>query len=242
MLGVILLIGFSRSVSAQTLYSDSMNHYSFTLPTGWEEIPKVVIDQFMDALVEQTDGQRIEYEAGFQLSGNEHFQYPYMLVQKSEDGTFSYSQFEKVFDDSNFQTSLEQKAGEYSELLTGATFEEPFVDKERGIIFMNVEFDVANVGKVHGLLAMFLGKERVIQLNFYAESDGYSDWLPVFTSMINSFRYETAYAYDPESAMKDEASPLFERMTLSGLGGAIAGALFASIAVFVGWIIKKRRK
>ena len=40
---------------------------------------------------------------------------------------------------------------------------------------MNIEMDVVNVGKVKGLLAMFLGEESITQLNFYAVESEYSE-------------------------------------------------------------------
>ena len=52
--------------------------------------------------------------------------------------------------------------------MTNATIQDPFIDKERNIIFMNTEMDVVNVGKVKGLMAIFLGKEKATYFNFYS--------------------------------------------------------------------------
>src|SRR3989338_5486480 len=106
--------GFGNSAFAQSQYSDSVDHYSFTLPSGWKEIPKSVIDQYIDEVVRQTQGQRIEYAAGFQLSEKDYFQYPYILIQEHDVNTPSYSQIEKALSDSNFQGSVKQKTDEYS--------------------------------------------------------------------------------------------------------------------------------
>ncbi len=122
------------------------------------EIPKSVINQAIDEVVRQTQGQRIEYTTGFQLAEKDYFQYPYILVQEHVINTPSYSQLESVFNNGNFQSSVQQEMAEYSELLTNATIEKPFVDRERNIIFMNMQLDVANIGKATGLTAIFLGK------------------------------------------------------------------------------------
>lgn len=206
--GVVVSFSFTNFALAQLQYVDSVDHYSFTLPSGWEEIPKFVIDQYVAEFVGQTQGQRIEYSAGFQLAGKDYFQYPYILVQEHDVDTPSYLQLKEVFND--FQSFAQQKPAEYSELLTDVTFEKPFIDKERNIIFMNFQINVVNVGKVNGLTAMFLGKQGVTQLNFYAVSNEYSRWLPVFNSIIDSFQYETAYAYDPVEAAKNDSSNLFD--------------------------------
>lgn len=235
-----LLIGPVGTVFAQTPYSDSVDHYSFTLPSGWEEIPKSVIDQYIDEVVRQTQGQRIEYAAGFQLTEKDYFQYPYILVQEHDVNTPSYSQIERAFSNSDIQSSVQQKTDEYSELLTNATLEKPFVDKERNIIFMTLQLDAANVGKVNGLMAMFLGKQGITQLNFYAISSEYSRWLPVFNSMIDSFQYETAYTYDPVKAIKNDSPSIFGSALGKGVIGTITGGLMA--LVFSMFFRKKKNK
>ncbi|OGN08411.1 MAG: hypothetical protein A2750_02560 [Candidatus Yanofskybacteria bacterium RIFCSPHIGHO2_01_FULL_45_42] len=233
--------GFGNSAFAQSQYSDSVDHYSFTLPSGWEEIPKSVIDQYIDEVVRQTQGQRIEYAAGFQLAEKDYFQYPYILVQEHDVNTPSYSEIERAFSDSDYQSLVQQKTAEYSELLTSATLEKPFVDKERGIIFMNIQLDVANVGKVNGLIAMFLGKQGITQLNFYAVSSEYSRWLPIFNSMIDSFKFDPAYAYDPVEAVKNDSPSLFEGVAEKGLSGAIIGGIIGLLAALIGWGLRKKK-
>src|SRR3989344_5993654 len=240
-LGTAIFAGYANTVFAQTHYSDSVDHYSFTLPSGWEEIPKSVIGQYIDEVVRQTQGQRIEYAAGFQLSEKDYFQYPYILIQEHDVNTPSYSQIEKALSDSNFQGSVKQKTDEYSELLTGATLEKPFFDKERNIIFMNMQADVANIGKINGLIAMFLGKQGITQLYFYAVSSEYSLWLPVFNSMIDSFRYDTAYAYNPVEAVKNDSPSLFENVAIEGLSGAVIGGIIGLLAVLIGWGLRKKK-
>ena len=231
-LGLLLLLGLPTNLilaqSQSFVYSDSIDHYSFRLPNGWEEIPKSVIDQYMDELVRQTQGARIEYTAGFQLSTSDyHFEYPYILVQEHNVNTPSYSEIESAFYDNDFEGRVKEKTAEYSELISNATLDEPFIDKERHIIFMNVQSDLGNGQIVQGLTAMFLGKHSTTQMNFYAMSSEYSRWLPVFNSIVNSFAYEQAYAYDPVSAQQYDSPSIFEGVLEKALIGGILGSVFA---------------
>lgn len=212
-------------------YSDPTGHFYFTLPGGWEEIPKTVVDQYMDEFFRQTQGQRPEYTTGFKLSKNGYFQYPYIFVGKHDGNTPSYSQIEREFNDSNLQDLVQQKTAEYPEFLTSATSEKPFVDKERNIIFMNVQSDVVNVGKVNGLSVLFLGKQGATSLHFYAVSSEYSRWLPVFNSIIDSFSYETAYEYDPVEAAENNSPSIFEDVLEKGISGAIIALLVVIVMV-----------
>lgn len=232
-----ILLGCAGSVFAQTPYSDLAGHYSFILPSGWKEIPKSVIDQYIDEATRQTQGQRTEYAAGFQLNEKDYFQYPYILIQEHDVNTPSYSQIEKILSSNDFQNSIKQKTDEYSELLTNATIEKPFFDKERNIVFMNMQLDVVNIGKVNGLIVMFLGKQGMTQLNFYTASSEYSRWLPVFNSIIDSFEYNTAYAYNPVEAANNDSPSLLKNIIEKGLSGAIIGL----IAGAVGLSLRKKK-
>lgn len=198
-------------------YTNQQYHYSFTLPSGWVEIPKSTIDDLFRQLADQAGGQFIDYAAGFQLEDAQfHFQYPYILVQEHEINTPSYSLITQVFESDKFSEDVDKEIDKYSELLTIATLQDPFVDKERNIIFMNLEMDVANVGKVKSLSAMFLGKSGITQINFYSVKSEYSENLSTFNQIIDSFSYEQGYEYNEEAAEK-------------GIIGAITGGLIALI-------------
>lgn len=223
-----LSVGYMHPVFAQTTYTDTPDHYTFDLPARWEEIPRSVIDQYIDALVQQTQGQRVEYSSGFQLSEKEYFQYPYVLVQEHRLNTPSYSEVENIFG-SDFQDFAEENLSEYSELISNASIDKPFLDRQRNILFMNIEANVTNVGQIKGLSAIFLGKESMTQLNFYSLLGEYSQWLPVFNTMISSFKYESAYVYDPAEAVKNDSPSIFEGALEKGLAGAIMGGLIGLV-------------
>lgn len=223
------------------VYSDSVDHYSFNLPNGWKEIPKSVIDKVMGEAVKQANAKRIEYTSGFQLEEKEYFEYPYILVQKHKLDTPSFSQLEKTLNSSDFQEKVNRETSVYSELLKNSTTEKPFIDKERNIIFMNIQMDVANIGQIKGLMAMFLGKDGITQLNFYSTTNEYSKWLPIFNSVIDSFKYDDGFAYNPIEAKKNDEPSLFKGALDEGITGVITGG---SLMLFVGliWILFGRKK
>jgi hypothetical protein len=238
---VVLIIMVTFSFANQILaYSNQSKHYSFDLPSGWEEIPKSAINQYTNEAVKQTNGKRVEFSTGFHLVGSDYFSYPYILVQEHETSAPSFSQLESAFNSSKFQRTVEQKTAEYSELLKTATSDKPFIDKGRNIVFMNIKLDVANIGQVNGLIAMFLGKNGITQINFYSLQNDQSEWLPVFNSIIDSFKYDEGFAYNLEEAEKNNTPSVFEGVVEEGIGGAIVGGILGLIAVIVGWIFRKR--
>jgi hypothetical protein len=210
-------------------YTSQQYHYSFTIPSGWVEIPKSIIDEVMQQAADMTSGQFIDYATGFQLENTEAFQYPYILVQQHEVNTPSYSQITQTFESDKFSESVNEKIDEYSELMTNASLQDPFVDKERSIIFMNIEMDVANIGKVKGLVAIFLGKSGMTQLNFYSVKSKYSENLSTFNQIIDSFSYKPGYEYNEEEAKKNNSPSIFEGVAEKGIIGAITGGLIVLI-------------
>ena len=203
---IVIWAGFQNQVFAQSFYSDSNDHYSFTLPNGWKEIPKNIIDQFVAKVVQQTQGQlNIKYDSGFQLADKEYFQHPYFLIQEYSINSPSYNEIEKMLNDANFSKEKERVTEKYSEFFGNFNFDKPFIDKQKGMVFMNINASVPNAGAVKGLLAIFLGDKHTTRLFFYTLETEYSQWLPAFKSIVDSFQYETNYAYNPTKAIKNDS-------------------------------------
>lgn len=225
---ISLNINCVRNVYAQSQYVNTDNHYSFTVPNGWSEIPKNIIEEYVAKVVKQTNGKSVEYETGFQQNQDNYFDYPYILVQSHLSSNPSYSQIEKSLNDSDFKNSFAVKSTEYSELINSASMEKPFIDKERNLIFINIQIDNVSVGKINGLIVMFLGSERITQLNFYAKADDYNEWLPIFNSVVDSFLYENGYKYTSKSVSDGAA----EKGTVGLFTGALAGIFILVVGIF----------
>ena len=218
--------------SAQTIYTDPSNKYSFTLPDGWEEMPKAVLDQYSDAIAKLTSTKLTRYRSGFQLAENEYFVYPYILIQERYGKTPSYEELEKTFHSDAFRDGFQKGASGYSEIATGAVFEEPVFDKEKGFIFINtkanIESNSSDISTVYSLTGIFLGKREMLYLTFAVPADEYAKWQPVFDSIVDSFSFKEAYAYDPVEAAKK--SSYFSDPIRAGFFGAFIGFIVLLIA------------
>jgi len=211
-------------------YISDKYHYSVMIPNNWVEIPKTTIDSAMQKMADTTKGQFIDYSVGFQLDKNTDFQYPYILVQSKEVDTPSYNEIINTFKSDKFSKGVNEAIDNYSSLIKNSNFNEPFVDTERNIIFMNAEVVGAyDIGKIKILMAMFLGKENIIQFNFYSKESDYSKNLVVFNEIIDSFKYQQGYEYNEEEAKQNDQSNIWEDAIGKGIGGAIVGAIFVLI-------------
>lgn len=241
MLNAILFCFFiillPTTINAETLnYTNQQYHYSFSIPNGWVEIPKSTINEVMQRAVNITGGRFVDYVAGFQLKNTQIFQSPYILIQQHKVNTPSYNQITQTITQTFESNKFSKNLKEYSELITNATFNDPFVDQERNILFVNSEADIANVGKVKGLTAMFLGKNGITQLNCYSVKSEFSKNLPTFNQIIDSFRYEQGYMYDGKEAKRDNPISISDEMLGKSIGSAIVGFF---IALLIGKFLKK---
>ena len=205
------------STQAQTIYADALDHYSFALEAGWVEIPKVVMDEYVGVVADKTNGMRVEYSTGFQLADRPYVEYPYILIQEYQVDVNSslFSEIEQVFTQDNVSGGVQDVTSEVPELIQNATVDDPYIDKERNIVTVRMSSDVANVGTVNTLMAMFLGANQITQMNFHWESGDNDDWVPVFYKTIDSFRFDDGYGYDPTRTSStpklDEPSGLSSR-------------------------------
>jgi len=96
--------------------------------------------------------------------------------------------------------------------------------------------DVTGVGQVRGLVAIFLGRQSMVQLNFYATRQQYNDWLPVFQETIDSFHFESGYEYNPVVAEENDPHSIPDALragAITAIVGAGLGALFAKTRLWV---------
>lgn len=230
-------------------YSNSIGHYSFSLPNDWEEIPKDVIDDYVDELtkIAGTTGQSLNYTTAFQLSDTEYyFEYPYIVTQDHSVNTPSYSEVAKLFSSDKVEQLMSKNLKDYSEIIHSADMGKPFIDKERNILFINMQADIVDVGPVDALMALFLGKQGITVLNFYTVKNEYSRWLPVFNSIIDSFQYDIGYVYNPAEAAQYDSPSIFEGVIERGVGTALGwGLILLIIGLFLGlknWLWKFWKK
>ena len=237
-IGLVFLIS-AYSAQAQTIYTDTLDHYSFVIDVGWVEIPKSIIDESIGLVLDQTQEIRIEYSAGFQLEDRVYFEYPYILIQEHQLSLNSlmYSEIEQLFAGDDFSNGIQNAALDLSELIGTTTIDDPYVDRDRNIVIFNMSSDVANVGTVNAILAMFLGRNQIVQMNIYWESIDHDYWLPAFNRMINSFRFDDGYGYNPSEVNSSQTLiNILESMLRRGFIGGTSGLLLGLLVVLFGWV------
>ena len=236
----LLLIPYNTNAE-DINHSNPLEHYSFSIPSDWQEIPKSTIDTAMKNAAAQVNTNPIEYSAGFQMQGTADFQYPYILIQEYKINTPSYSQIVKEIDGGALPENIDSITKKYSEFITEATAEKPYVDKEKDVILMTSYLTGPNNEKIRMTMAIFLGKYNSTRLYFYTTEDTYQDGISAFNKIMDSFKYEVAYAYDESEAKKNDSPNIFEGAVEKGITGAIIMGFVALIFSLSNRLKKKNK-
>ncbi|MCK5080920.1 MAG: hypothetical protein KAQ63_02050 [Candidatus Moranbacteria bacterium] len=227
------------------LYRDDEHSFEITLPVEWGKIPEEIIAQFLNIVTKEEQENKINYSAGFHLSEKEYFQYPYILIQQQEK-ILSYSELASAFSAKKLNEISRQELAN-PELLKNIEAESPVLDKDRGIIFSRIDMEVDNIGKINGLIAMFLGEEGVTQMFFYSTEEEYSQWLPIFNSIIDSFNYDKEFGFDYASYESVEEKSFWKEILSGsavnkGIEGAIAGGFIGGIVALISFLKGRKER
>jgi hypothetical protein len=173
------------------IFRDVNYHYSFNIPSGWYRIPKEVIDRAAREAERLTGTRTVGYVAGLQYGNSDVIKEPYILIQK-HDVRISWAEFRDTVSLNNITNS---DLKDYSEYILNFNTSSSFIDYERKMFILNVEADVAQVGKKRGIAVMVLGRNNIIQLNINVLTSNYDRYSADIYRIINTFKYDNGYDY-----------------------------------------------
>jgi len=228
------MLSFTNATNS--IYISQEWNYSFSIPDDWQEIPKDTIDVNVQAMAETNNTKFTNYKAGFQKKNKVTFEYPYVLVLEQQVKTPSYEDIMNAF--GGAIKNIDQYADEYSETVNGTNIGRPAINKEKNIIVMNVEANVANIGKVKQLIVIFIWKNNLTYLYFSSTQSKYTKDLPSFYEIINSFKYNDGYEYDETYAKENYQVWFFENL----LNNALEGMIWILPLALVWWLFVFFRK
>lgn len=72
----------SHLLAVEVNHGSIDNHYSFTIPDGWTQIPQSVIQETKEMIFSEEGIEKVDYEFGFQKDyQGQYFTYPYLFIQ-----------------------------------------------------------------------------------------------------------------------------------------------------------------
>ena len=228
---------------ANQLYQKDV--FSITLPDGWVEIPRDVIDAYEKRIASIAPKSSKEiapksarqlYDYGFQLdSAQQWFEYPYILVSIRNTGRIQKSLLDK-FEESSFQKGVDKAKKELRPAVSNIQIGKLYYDKVANIIWSRIESDLVQIGPVSGLFGMILTDKGYIQVNGYSLKEDFFTYEPVFRTSAVSVIPSSDLIYKPK--WYDSLPPALISFDWSRIiVGVIIGATLAMLSVF---LIKKK--
>lgn len=244
----LLLATLFSGVKCLTHNSPS-RHYTIKMGDNWQYIADEAIRRGEQETFQIT-GQRLHYSAGFKLKNSEDFKYPYILLQENDRKDASMKDLEKYFKTSNLYTDLEETYPGYGNILDNVELNKPYADKAKGIIYVVMISDVANIGRIAGLSGMVFGKHDVVMIHCYALERDFNTYYSQYKRIIESCQFDPGYSYSGLTKAMSESGVarrggFLSELLIRGGTGLIAGALFGLVAFLVylvSWLFKKKPK
>lgn len=212
---LMTLLLFSVAVKASA-YTDNEDGYTFDLPSDWSAMGDSVFEQYTSA--GQASG--VVYEKGFSKSGT----VPYLLLQEyNSDSQMYVSIMDEVYEKGLYNEEIPVN-GNHATVAAEATMMSPIVNREDNILYMSMD-----ISGVKALMALMIGEDIAVQINFYTTEDLYDRDVEDFNSIVNSFEFKKPYnsGSSTDSDDDDEDDNAMLRNVLIGAGaGAVAGGAF----------------
>ena len=216
--------------------------FSITIPDGWIEMSRNIIDTFENEVSKQAPNfKKQHYDYGFQLeSSNNWFEYPYILVQIQDIGRIPENQLEKL-EKYSFKDTIDKSKKDLSSLASNIQVGEMYYDKQEKIIWMRLEMNVVNIGIVSGLSGMVPTEKGFIQVVGYSLQNDFSNNEHIFRSVSMSVLPEPDLVYKPK--WSDNLPHVISKIDWGKVaGGALTGAIIGGIIGLIVSLTKKKKK
>ena len=219
-------------------YRDAAQRFTLELPEEWGLMPADALAAINDSARDKVNPS-VRYIGGFQLKSKPPADPPYILIQ-FKPGRMEGLPFEQLeLELSNRPPErLEQIDGKISDVFSTLTDGISVIERARRRLLMRTHVVVAGFGPVTGISCGMIGNDGLINLHCYSREAEFTQYLPAFEAIADSFRFDPGFEYVPPSPPPSQSPVTWPDMA-GGLVGAIFGAVFAGVAVAVCWFLGK---
>ena len=232
----VCLVLAITSLANVAAFADTVQRDGFTIsiPDGWVEIPRYVLDDFEASLAAGFPSTpRQHWDCGFQkASATNMMEFPYILVQVHNFGRIPEQAIEQLEDDKMLQEYWGAVLGIAVDAYAPSIFSEQIVkasfDKPNNTILSTIRMENEIVGSVYFLSSMILTEKGIINVFGYALKERYALYEPVFLSVVRSVTPEPWLEY--KASWKQDSSLLrigtfFKNLARNTFLGALVGGV-----------------
>ncbi len=188
----------------RNIYHDPEYCYNVAVPSGWRRMPPTEMKTIHEFLDTRMGAKAIRYDTGFRRASARAFAYPYVLVQVMplDPATVTYDDIERNLSN-QLNVAIKEAKGAFSDLIRDANLGSASLDRSRNRIIMRLKLNAGFLGTVEGITVGHFGAKHFVALHCYARGDEFEQYLPVFTTMADSFYFDEGYTFTPGTANSD---------------------------------------
>ncbi|MDX1962428.1 MAG: hypothetical protein SFX18_04700 [Pirellulales bacterium] len=206
--------------------------FRLILPEGWRELTRIQLEHInKNAQRVLPKGIQQSYQYGFEQADNKAVNIPNLLVQVKPSGRASDAQIKGLVN-----LNPNDRVQKFN-AIENYTVESYSYDEEHGMLWMKVNVDVANVGKISGLTAMIPTEEGFLQLNAYCPEADAESLTPLFKKIITSVELAPHLVRKPDMNAWNrifDVSQIARDAAIGGFVGVIVGLVM--------YLLRKRIK
>lgn len=236
---LLLIVSFA-GVSMADGSELKKNGFSISIPEGWVEMPRDVIDAYEKEIARLAPNAPPQhYDYGFQLGSSKNwFEYPYILVQMKNTGRIPERQLEKL-EGYSIEQNLDKHKKALSSIMSDIQTGKMVYDKQTRMIWMRIEANIADIGPISGVSGMVPTENGLIQVIGYSLRENYPTYEAIFQSVALSVSPESWLAYKPK--WSDRLPPAVTGIDWGKVAGkAVAGAIIGGIIALIAALRKKK--
>jgi hypothetical protein len=230
MKNILLAVLFFISLNACAgIPVNAGNDFTVTIPDGWKEIPREVLDEY-EELLEKQMRQEAHFDYAYQSASSKNwFEPPYVMVKVSRNGRI---QEDDIANAGKMSREI-NKGAEYLQKITNGEFgnsstNKPVYDPVLNILWVSLKIENKDLGPLQGLLAVKLIKNGRIEMYGQSLEKDFQQEQVVFRQMFESLILSPADEY--HSGVKGGSSGLFGLQFHHLL---IVGSLFGLLALAI---------
>jgi len=219
------------------VYRSAAHRFSFTVPTGWEQVPNHVLQTSLMAIKQQSkEAAFVDYDSAFQPQGiSPYMSGPRMLVQIGT-GRIPYRDLESLASGST-ENTLNRLATDLGAVASSVNSEDATYNRTRQMIIRCAKTSIFTSDGIitqNSLSVLKLTKYGFVGLHFYAPTAQWNKYCGVFQATIDSLSIDPKVALHlTQNQRPTSQSDPIQR----GVRGAAIGLVFGLVGCTIALLL-----
>jgi hypothetical protein len=223
---LLALLGAYCGSTKAGVFTNETGGFEITLPDDWQEIPPEAVGAMQRKLSAAAPGlAKLVYKYGYQrVSDAGWFVYPYVVVQVTDQGPVAEEQVARAAGQpGSLDKGIEEATKKSGGIIKDAGFAETYYDYQRHMLHTLTQAQVAGLGDIRGISALFLTSRGTLTFHFYCRKDDFDNFTNAFESAIHSVKLSRELAYSPPPARPGSNNFIL----IGALVGACVGGIYS---------------